>query len=450
MKIIYLMLFLSVSYIGQAQHFECGAQYIKNKISEIAPGFKVYLMNCNAPEGQKKSAGKKSADSSYPIPVVFHFILTDDQISKLGGEAGIRERIAEQIAVVNEDFNAENKDTVRVPFIFKQHIGTPGIRFALAHTAPDGSSTPGYEIRHTAINEFSVDGTTGSTFAFSDAKYSVAGGADAWDPTSYLNVWIINTISNTASSGYLALTIPPSYTMNTGVPQNEMGLVINYGAFGRRGSQGQFYIFDRAYGRTMTHELGHYFELSHIWGDDDDLCPGSGGADDGFADTPPQGGASYGTPVFPHYDNCSASGTSFGVMFMNFMDYTNDSLRTMFSKEQCSRIRYSVNAITESQSLVTHPLILEYPDSASHQSNQPTYHIFPNPVTNDLVINFDQPSPLLKKVCVLNSVGQVVLQKSITMPQAYISFNVTNNAAGVYIVVIYFDKYKLFDIFLKI
>ena len=83
-------------------------------------------------------------------------------------------------------------------------------------------------------------------------------------------------------------------------------------------------------GLTIVHELGHYFNLEHIWGDDNGACPGDAGySDDGVNDTPIQKDENYGCPTFPSV-SCSVSAPN-GDMFMNYMDYCDDVCLTMFT-----------------------------------------------------------------------------------------------------------------------
>ncbi|UOQ72752.1 zinc-dependent metalloprotease [Hymenobacter cellulosilyticus] len=82
-------------------------------------------------------------------------------------------------------------------------------------------------------------------------------------------------------------------------------------------------------GRTGTHEVGHWLNLNHIWGDDGTSCSGT----DNVADTPNQADENYGTPAYPQ---ASCSNTS--DMFMNYMDYVDDAAMYMFSTGQASRM----------------------------------------------------------------------------------------------------------------
>jgi hypothetical protein len=90
------------------------------------------------------------------------------------------------------------------------------------------------------------------------------------------------------------------------------------------------------YGRTATHEVGHWLNLYHIWGDES-AC----NADDNVSDTPKQKAENYGCPSYPQTTQsggrCSTSDPS--SMFMNYMDYTNDGCMNMFSSGQASRMQ---------------------------------------------------------------------------------------------------------------
>ncbi|HMC96362.1 MAG TPA: fibronectin type III domain-containing protein, partial [Flavobacteriales bacterium] len=82
-------------------------------------------------------------------------------------------------------------------------------------------------------------------------------------------------------------------------------------------------------GRTMTHEVGHWLNLRHIWGD-------SNCGNDLVSDTPTQQTSNFSCPSFPHV-TCS-NGPN-GDMFMNYMDYTDDACMNIFSAGQKARMQ---------------------------------------------------------------------------------------------------------------
>ena len=152
-------------------------------------------------------------------------------------------------------------------------------------------------------------------------KKSNRGGSDAIDPATKLNIWVCNL-----GQGLLGYAQFPG-----GNPSTD-GVVILYSAFGSKNifKTGR-YSTPYDLGRTATHEVGHWLNLRHIWGDDGGACSGSDLVDD----TPNQGDENYGVPSFP---TVSCSNGPNGDMFMNYMDYTDDRGMYMFTALQKSRM----------------------------------------------------------------------------------------------------------------
>lgn len=237
------------------------------------------------------------------IPVVFH-VIWNEAIQNIDSR-----RIQEQIDILNEDFRAQNDDAQFIPVPFKSIQGGLPIKFVIANRSPGGKRESG--IRRVFSNRESFP------FPSSDMKRDQTGGSDAWDSKFYLNIWVCNIPSNIL--GYATL---PS---QAGTAQD--GVVINYRYIGASGSPAPYNK-----GRTATHEVGHWLNLRHIWGDDGTACTGTDFVDD----TPNQSGASSGCPSFPRTDACSPDYP--GVMYMNFMDYTDDACMLMFSQGQAVRM----------------------------------------------------------------------------------------------------------------
>ncbi len=108
-------------------------------------------------------------------------------------------------------------------------------------------------------------------------------------------------------------------------------MVINYKAFGTSGTA----VATFNLGRTATHEIGHWLNLRHIWGDTED-CSGT----DFVNDTPNAVGPNFGKPQFPHI---SCSNGPNGDMFMNYMDYVDDDSMFMFTTQQVARMRATLD-----------------------------------------------------------------------------------------------------------
>jgi hypothetical protein len=164
--------------------------------------------------------------------------------------------------------------------------------------------------------------TAKATFSHDDGvKRPSGGGVAPFQPKTHLNMWVCPL-----GGGLLG------YAQFPGGPLATDGVVINYRAFGTTGTAKA--PFNK--GRTATHEVGHYLNLRHIWGDTPD-CSGS----DMVADTPNCAGPNYGTPSFPVV-TCN-NGPN-GDMFMNYMDYVDDAAMFMFTTQQVLRMRTAIEA----------------------------------------------------------------------------------------------------------
>lgn len=148
-------------------------------------------------------------------------------------------------------------------------------------------------------------------------KKSSQGGDDAWPSSGYLNLWVCNLGSQLLG-----------YAQFPGGSSSTDGVVVLYSSVGSLTTPGTASPYN--YGRTATHEVGHWLNLYHIWGDDGTSCSGS----DLVADTPNQADENYGCPTFP---TVSCSNGPNGDMFMNYMDYTNDACMNMFTSGQTAR-----------------------------------------------------------------------------------------------------------------
>ncbi|SEW44671.1 Por secretion system C-terminal sorting domain-containing protein [Chitinophaga sp. YR573] len=252
----------------------------------------------------------KTSYSTVTIPVVVHIVLKNP--------ANVTDaQVLSQIATLNEDYIAGNADMSQLPAAWQPLVGNSSLQFCLAQRTPDGNPTDGIDRVTTTKNSFSIDN------AAQAVKFASTGGADIWDNTRYLNIWVCDL-----SGDYLGVaTFPGLY------PANQEGVAVDYVAFGSTGTATSPYNK----GRTAVHEIGHYFTLRHTWGDES-ACA----ADDGIDDTPLQGTNTYGCPVFPKKDQCSVD--SPGIMFNNYMDYSDDACMLLFTSEQVDRMRVSLDA----------------------------------------------------------------------------------------------------------
>jgi len=238
----------------------------------------------------------------YNIPVVVHVVYNTaaENISDA--------QVQSQIDVLNRDFSRTNTDASGTPSVWQSIAANCDIQFCLATVDPNGNPTTGIVRKATSVTSFSTNDAV---------KYSSSGGDNAWTSSKYLNIWVCDL-----GSGYLG------YAQFPGGPSATDGVVIDYQAFGTTGTAtAPFHL-----GRTATHEVGHWLNLYHIWGDDGSSCSGS----DGVSDTPNQGDENYGCPPFP---TLSCSNGPNGDMFMNYMDYTDDGCMNLFTNGQKARMQ---------------------------------------------------------------------------------------------------------------
>lgn len=246
------------------------------------------------------------------IPVVVHVVhrTTAENISDA--------QVQSQIDVLNEDFRARNADRTNTPAPFQGLVADARITFRLATTDPDGNPTNGITRTSTTRTSFNSEAD--------DVKSASTGGADPWPADQYLNIWTCGNLRNSRNEALLG------YAQFPGGPAATDGVVVLHSAFGTTGSATA--PFDR--GRTTTHEIGHWLNLRHIWGDDGTGCSG----DDFVADTPNAAGPNFGAPTFP---NITCGNGPHGDLFMNYMDYVDDAAMFMFTHGQVARMQAALD-----------------------------------------------------------------------------------------------------------
>lgn len=239
-------------------------------------------------EYQKKPSAFRLVNGKIEIPVVVNVLYrtTAENISLT--------QIQSQIDVLNQDYNATNSDYNLVPAVFSGVKTNVGISFVLDQV-----------IRKS---------TTKTSWGTRDAmKKTSQGGLNPTSPTTKLNMWVC-----TIGGGILG------YAQFPGGSSATDGVVIDSKYFGLSGTANYPYNL----GRTATHEVGHWMNLRHIWGD---ATCGS----DLVADTPQHNAANYGVPTYPHYSTCTGTPIE---MTMNYMDYTDDRGMYMFTAGQKARM----------------------------------------------------------------------------------------------------------------
>ena len=221
------------------------------------------------------------------IPVVFNVLYrtTAENISLA--------QLQSQIDVLNEDYAGTNADHNLTTTYNSVKADAIGVRFVLD-----------------VVNRRS---TTKTSWTTNDAMKKSAQGIAPSSPTTKLNIWVCNM-----GGGILG------YAQFPGGAAATDGVVLDNNATGRTGTAAA--PFNK--GRTATHEVGHWLNLRHIWGD---ATCGS----DLVTDTPTHNTSNFGCPAAGHLSTCSGTPVE---MTMNYMDYTDDACMYMFSNGQKSRM----------------------------------------------------------------------------------------------------------------
>jgi len=306
MKKLISLIFIAISCVAvQAQTRNCGTMQHLDEIK------------LNDPQVEQRMQVEESVIQNWiannpeslmlnviTIPVVVHIVY------KTSAQNISDNDVYSQIQVLNDDFRKTNSDASSVPSAFSGLAADCEIEFCLAVRDPSGNVTTGITRTSTTTSSFS---------GYTSMKYSSSGGQNAWNTSDYLNIWVCNL-----ASGLLGFATFPG-----GNPSTD-GIVCDYAYFGDISATSPY---DK--GRTATHEVGHWLNLRHIWGD-------SNCGNDYVSDTPTQASSNGGCPSFPSTSNCPGNAPN-GDMFMNYMDYTYDACMYMFSSGQKTRMRATLN-----------------------------------------------------------------------------------------------------------
>ncbi|MFZ0595605.1 MAG: zinc metalloprotease [Flavobacterium sp.] len=277
----------SDSNVSAIAHRGCASQEVLEAQLKADPTLAIRMNEIDA-FTEKAILSGKLVNGKVQIPVVVNVLYrtTAENISNA--------QIQTQIDVLNKDFNALNSDFNSVPALFSGVKANVGISFVLDQV-----------IRKS---------TTKTSWGTNDAMKKVAqGGLAPTTPTTKLNLWAC-----TIGGGILG------YAQFPGGASATDGVVIDSKYFGLSGAANAPFNL----GRTGTHEVGHWMNLRHIWGD---ATCGS----DLVSDTPTHNEENYGVPAYPHYSTCSGTPVE---MTMNYMDYVDDNAMYMFSNGQKSRM----------------------------------------------------------------------------------------------------------------
>lgn len=344
---------------------------------------------------QKMAAENRSTAT---IPVVVHIVYRTlaENISDA--------QVQSQIAVLNADFRKKNANIGTVPPEFAPFAADVELEFCLAAVAPDGKPTNGITRRATSHNQI---GRALAPNGLPRVCYASLGGEDAWDATRYLNIWVANLGEDVLGYATFPGTVAPA----------EDGVFIDPRFFGKIGSAAQ--SSPHHLGRTATHEIGHFFDLYHLWGEDGDECAD----DDGVGDTPPQAAPFEGCPTHPQ-QGCGGH----HAMFMNYMDYASDACMALFTHGQKARIWGALQ--------VARPGLLTSdacsPASGLQEAAAGKLTVFPNPARERLHLWL--PGNAVSEPEITDALGRRHMVSMIARPNEPLEIGLENLPAGWFVV----------------
>ncbi|TXD83891.1 T9SS type A sorting domain-containing protein [Subsaximicrobium wynnwilliamsii] len=292
-----LLLFVALFSVS-AQERECATMANLELRKQLDPGLESRMQQIEIFTQNKIEELQTSRidGSVITIPVVVHVLYRNstENISVA--------QIQSQLDVLNEDFRRTNTDADNV----WSQAADAQIEFCLVSVDPNGNATNGITRKSTNRRNWGLN---------DEMKSAATGGVDPWNTSEYLNMWIVPQMLRPTGETILG------YAQFPGGDAATDGCVMSYNYFGNTGAVSA--PFDG--GRTTTHEIGHYFNLRHIWGD-------SNCGNDLVNDTPTAATANYGCAT----GNFSCGSTD---MVQNYMDYSDDSCMNLFTSGQKNRMR---------------------------------------------------------------------------------------------------------------
>jgi hypothetical protein len=357
----------------------------------------------------------------YTIPVVVHIVYN------LPNQNLADSVILDQLKALNEDYNRTNADTANLRSDFFPIAGNPRIKFVLAGIDPAGNPTTGITRTQTSTQTFGDLLALGGNFAeLEKVKSTANGGIDPWDQTRYLNIWVCNmsiVFFGQETTALLGYATPPANLPNWPAGSNpglSDGVVIQFQCFGRNNPNPLMVnnVATEVLGRTVTHEVGHYLGLRHIWGDGD--CTQQDGIDD-----TPNADAQSDFDCDVNKNTCVDDITGLGDlpdMIENFMDYSAESCQNSYTAGQVALM----HGVLENQ---RYDLTHGNPASVAVQSKE-MLSIYPNPTSETVKIVTEETVEIIELYDVQGS-----LLKTIYPSHHQLQLDMSSYEAGVYLLV---------------
>ncbi len=387
----------------------CGTYELMQQYELQNPGYLDRVNACFDHARQKAIAntGNRSVgDTIYRIQTVFHVVHTKP-VENIPDSV-----IYSQLEVLNEDFRRKNADTVNTRPVFRPFAGDAHMEFYLATIDPDGNPTTG--ITRTA----GTPGFLGFEPFTDNVKSAASGGKNPWPTDRYLNIWVCNVLNGFGVLGY---SFPPSNAPNwpngATTDSAKQGVVLHYPVVGRNFSAPIDPTVDA--GRSLTHELGHYFGLRHIWGDGD--CT----VDDGISDTPASDAAHQQTCDTTD-NSCVDSPVDYPDMVENFMDYSDDRCLNMFTHEQIGILHAMLQ--TSRAGIAT----VDIESGVKDISDFEVFDLYPTPSTGVINIQVRVANGVVYGLEIFNAIGERLLAERSLRSSVSKTLDLSAHPAGIY------------------
>ena len=356
-------------------------------------------------QSSRLANGNSTNSNPVRIPVAVHFPNAGAANATLRN--CLRALAQNQIDILNEDYNAQNADLIN--WTDNTSFNYPGVNYGSLNVQMELATQ-----NHPAVSGL-ANGEVAVTFGYNYGDTDLGSGELDWDTNwaGYLNIVVRNDLGSTLGYAYLASD-----------PADGAAIFMNNAAFGSVGNGCAGYMPGAPYnlGRTLTHELGHYFNLRHIWGSG--FC-----GNDFVADTPQHNTSNGGCPPSNHLSTCPGTPLE---LTMNYMDYTNDACMYMFTAGQALRQQAHFNTIVNNFNETTL--------SNNDFDKKNSFTLYPNPNKGDFTILFaDYLSSF--SVNVVDQSGRIVFDKKYdTQLDLEQNISLENIASGIYFVKVSSDQ----------
>lgn len=429
-------------------HFICGSEGYEAHLEKQFPGYAEAIKNnFDIAEKNVKALAQnvemRGGRAVIQVPVVFHVVYNKDA-ENLSDAV-----LNDQIKILNDAYRNRHADVSKTRDLFKNLAADAEVEFFLAKKDPQNQPTTGIDRKKTTVSSFGslFELLLGNFTALDKVKQATKGGTDAWDTQRYLNIWVCNMADPLIGPSILGFATPPVNPLPSNWPADFKdatfidGVVLHYQVVGSNNPTYDPSVASLATagrGRAAVHEVGHYLGLRHIWGETGDIMgKGSCDNDDGIEDTPRM--ASNSQPTSKTDVDCPIAKNTCGEgmagdlpdMFENYMDYSNQTCQTMFSKGQVAHMR----SILTLQRLL---LWSQVATPTNEIADAPALQIYPNPTHDAAKINIANFSTdKLLNVNIFNQVGQLMLSRDIANTSNIIlDVDVSDLSSGMYFITV--------------